>query len=130
MGGKYRRSGNAIIKVLHKKKDRMECGNYRGISLVAHAGKVLLKVIAGRLSDHLEAAGSLPEAQHGFRPRRATTEMVYTVSRLQQHSRTAGHPLYMCFVDLQKAYASVDRSLLWEVLARYGVPAKMIAIIR
>ena len=41
---------DAIIKVLHKKKDRTECGNYRGISLVAHAGKILLKIIARRLS--------------------------------------------------------------------------------
>ena len=31
---------DAVIKVLHKRKDRTECGNYRGISLVAHAGKV------------------------------------------------------------------------------------------
>ena len=41
---------DAIIKVLHK-KDRAECGNYRGISLVAHAGKILLNIIARRLSD-------------------------------------------------------------------------------
>ena len=40
---------DATIKVLHKKKDRTECGNYRGICLVVHAGKVLLKVIAGHL---------------------------------------------------------------------------------
>ena len=32
------------MKILHIKKDRAECGNYRGISLVAHAGKVLLKI--------------------------------------------------------------------------------------
>ena len=31
-----------MIKVLHKKKDRTECGNYRGISLVAHACKAIL----------------------------------------------------------------------------------------
>ena len=37
---------DAVIKVLHKKKDRIECGNYRGISLVAHAGKVLLKIVS------------------------------------------------------------------------------------
>ena len=43
----------ATIKVLLKKKYRTECGNYRGVSLVAQAGKVLLKVIAGRLSDLL-----------------------------------------------------------------------------
>ena len=36
--------------VLHKKKDRTECGNYRGISLVAHAGKIL--VSGARASDH------------------------------------------------------------------------------
>ena len=38
----------AIIMVLRKKKDRTECGLYRGISLVAHASKILLKIIARR----------------------------------------------------------------------------------
>ena len=33
---------DAVIKVLHTKKDKTECGNYRGISLVAYASKVLL----------------------------------------------------------------------------------------
>ena len=52
---------DATIKVLHKKKDWTECGNYRGISRVAHAGKVLLKVVAMRLGDYCEAKGLLPE---------------------------------------------------------------------
>ena len=51
---------DAVIKVLHKKKDRTECGNYRGISLVAHAGKVLLKIVAMRLGNYCEAEGPLP----------------------------------------------------------------------
>ena len=38
--------------------------------------------------------------------------------------------LYMCFADLQKAYDSVDRELLWKVFARSGVPEEMIAVIR
>ena len=63
---------DAIIKVLHKKKDRTECGNYRGISLVAHAGKILLKIIARRLSDYYERLGIRPEEQSGFRPNRST----------------------------------------------------------
>ena len=37
---------DAVITVLHKKGDKTECGNYRGISFVSHAGKVLLKVVA------------------------------------------------------------------------------------
>ena len=43
-----------LIVVLHKKKDRTECGNYRGTSLVAHAGKIMLKVIARRLREYFE----------------------------------------------------------------------------
>ena len=46
-----------IVTVLHKKGDKTECGNYRGISLVSHAGKVLLKVVARRLSAYCEAKG-------------------------------------------------------------------------
>ena len=38
------------ITVLHKKGDKTECGNYRGISLVSHAGKVLLRVVTTRLN--------------------------------------------------------------------------------
>ena len=57
---------DAVIAVLHKKGDKMECGNYRGISLVSHAGKVFLKVVAKRLSAYCEAKGLLPEEQCGF----------------------------------------------------------------
>ena len=66
---------DAIIMVLHKKKDRTKCGNYEGISLVAHAGKILLKIIARRLSEYCERVGILPEEQSGARPSRSTTNI-------------------------------------------------------
>ena len=50
----------AIMKVLHKKKDRSDCNNYRGDSLVAHSGKILLKVLASHLSDYCGAEEILP----------------------------------------------------------------------
>ena len=81
-----------MIKVLHKKKDRFECGNYRGISLVAHAGKVLLKIVATRLSAYCEARNLLPEEQCGFRPHRSTTDMMFAVRRLQELGRKARAP--------------------------------------
>ena len=120
---------DATTKVLHKKRDRAACGNYRGISLVAHAGKVLLKVIAGRLSDYCERENILPE-EHGFRPQRSTVYMMFVVRRLQELARMKDTPLYLCFIDLTKAYDSVDRTLLWDVLAPFGVPPRMLAVIR
>ena len=58
---------NAIIMVYSiKKKNRTECGNYRGISLVAHAGKILLNIIARLLSEYCERVGIVPKEQECF----------------------------------------------------------------
>ena len=77
-----------------------------------HAGKVLLKVVARRLSAYCEAKGLLRDEQWGSRPNRSTTDMMLVVRRLQKIRREAGVSLFMCFVDLQKAYDTVDRTLL------------------
>ena len=54
--------------------------------------------------------------------------------RVPPASLKLGHdvrvPLCLCFIDLQNAYHSVDRSLLWQILSRYGVPRWIIAAIR
>ena len=77
-----------IMMVLYKKKDRTECGNYRGISLIAHAGKVMLKIIARRLSEYCERAEILPKEQSGFRPNRSTTDdSILVIHRLQELAR-------------------------------------------
>ena len=115
---------------LHKKKGRTECGNYRGISLVARAGKILLKIIARRLSEYNERVGILPEEQSGFRPNRFTTDMMFLIRRLRSWRGRNESPLYVCFIGLIKAYDSVDRTFLRTVLARFGVPQNMISVIR
>ena len=107
---------DAVNTVLHTKGDKTQYRNYRGISLLSHAGKVLLKVVARRLSAYCEAKGLLPEEQCGFRLNHSTTDMTFVVRRLHEIERKAGVSLFMCFIDLQKAYYTVDRTLLWQVL--------------
>ena len=118
-----------IIMVLHKKKDLTECDDYRDISLVAYAGKILLKIIARRLSEYCGRVGILPEEQSGFRPNRSATDMMFVIRRLQELARKKRIPLHVYFIDLTKAYDSVDRTLLQTVLARFGVPHNMISVI-
>ena len=119
---------DVIIMILHKKKDRTECGNYRGISLVAHASEILLKIIC--LSEYCERVGILPEEHSGFRPNHFTTDMMFVIRRLQELVRKKRIPLYVCFIDFAKAYDSVVRTLLWTVLARFGVPQNIVSVIR
>ena len=117
-----------IVKIYKNKGDRGECGNYRGISLLSTAGKVLSGILNDRLKTLAEQI--LPETQAGFRPNRGTADMIFTVRQLQEKCREQNKPLYMAFIDLTKAFDTVDRELLWEVLARYGCPPKFIRIIR
>ena len=121
---------DAIIMVLHKRKDPTECDNNRGILLVARTGKIPLKIIARRLSEHCERVGILPEEQSSLRPNRSTTDMVFVIRRLQELARKKRIPLYVCFIDLTKAYDSVERTPLWTVLARVGAQQNMISFIR
>ena len=101
-----------MVPVLHKNKERTECGNYRGIALVAHAGKILLKIIARSLSEYCERVGILPEEQSGFQSNRSTTDTMFVIRRLQGLVRKKPIPLYVCFIDLTKPYDSVDRTVL------------------
>ena len=64
--------------LLHKKGSKTEFGKYH-ISLVLHAAKVLLKVVARSLRKYSEAKGLLPEEHCGFRPGRSTTDMMLVV---------------------------------------------------
>ena len=74
--------------------------------------------------------GILQEERSGFRPNRSTTDMMFVIRRFQELARKKPISLYVCFIDLTKAYDSVDRTLLWTVLARFGVPQHMISVIR
>ena len=117
--------------MLCKKSDQSDCNNFRGISLVSHSGKVLLKIVANHLKDFYEAQQILPEEQGGFRQARFTIDMLLlVVHRLQEMGRRRKIPLYMWFVDLRKAYDSVDREQLWKMLAREGVPFVVIDVVR
>ena len=77
-----------------------------------------------------EREGILLEEQGVFRPRRSTLDMLFVVQRLHELARKKGTAVFACFDHLIKAYDSVDRELLWDVLRRFGVPPKMLVVIR
>lgn len=71
--------------------------------IVARAGKVLLKLVATRLSDYCEQSGFRPPFNRRHDDRRATP------ARARAEEST---PLYTGVIDLTKAYDSVDQELL------------------
>ena len=65
---------DAIIVPIFKKGRRKECGNYRGISLLSTAGKILARIILNRIEEKM-CTLILPETQCGFRRNRSTIDI-------------------------------------------------------
>ena len=117
-----------IIHLFKRKGNPQVCDNHRGISLLSVARKILARVLLNRLNEHLERSGLLSESQCGFRKNRGTIDMIFTARQLQCKEQNVD--LYMTFVDLTKAFDTVSREGLWKIMAKFGCPAKFIAMVR
>lgn len=121
---------NAIMIPIFKNKGlREECGNYRGIALLVAAGKILAGIILHRLNTFV-APNVLPEAQCGFRSMRGTVDMIFTARQMQEKCREYHMDLYQVFIDLKKAFDTVNRQALWTILAKLGCPEKFVTMLQ
>ena len=57
-------------------------------------------------------------------------DMIFTARQLQEKCQEQNVDLYMTFVDLTKAFDTVSREGLWKIMAKFGCPAKFIAMVR
>ena len=119
-----------VLCSIPKKGDPTVCENHRGISLIAHTSKILTLIINARITKYVEEQQILPESQCGFRKNRSTTDMILTVKLLQQHCREKRVPLYLAFLDIAKAYNSVHRETLWNILHSLGIPPRILSLIK
>ena len=121
---------DAQITTIYKKKgERSDCNNYRGISLLAIAGKILARIILNRMVKHI-ADPNLSESQTGFRANRGTTDCIFAARQLQEKCKEQNCHLYAVFFDLTKAFYTVNREALCALLKKLGCPAKFVNIIR
>jgi len=121
---------DALIVHLYKNKgNRHHCDNHRGISLLSIAGKVLSKIIINRLTSTV-VDDIIPESQCGFRSSRSTTDMLFAARQVQEKCREQNRDLFMVFIDLTKAFDSVNREGLWKVLGKAGCPPTIVQVIR
>ncbi|KAK2176302.1 hypothetical protein NP493_672g01002 [Ridgeia piscesae] len=109
----------ANIVTIYKKGDRTDSGNNRGISLLSIAGNIFTRILLNRLSTHI-TPDVVPETQCGFRGNRSTMDMIFCLRHLQEKCIEQYRPLYMVFVDFSKAFDTVGRTGLWQLLRKYG----------
>ena len=117
-----------LLRILPKKGDLSQPGNYRGIMLLETAYKIVGNLLLARLKPIKE--GLPHEPQCGFRPERGTTDASFSLKQALRKRREHGKETWVLFIDLVKAFDRVPRDLLWDVMLRYGVPPKLVSLLR
>ena len=120
------------VTLLHKGgcKSKKELKNYRPIAVADTVGKIFCMVLNGRLKVNVEKSGVYGENQNGFRASRRGEDNMFVICEMVERVKKEGKRVYMAFLDIEKAYDRVDRSILWKVLERCGMSKKVINIIR
>ena len=79
--------------------------------------KVMEHILSAIIRDNI----SIDEMQFGFMPGRSTTDAIFILRQLQEKFLGKKKNLYFAFVDLEKAFDRVPRSVLWWAMRKVGV---------
>ena len=106
---------------LFKKGSKLACGNYRPISLLSNISKLLEKLMYSRLYNFLNIYNCIFELQFGFRDKFSTSHALVSITEKIREALDTGHFACGIFIDLQKAFDTVDHNILVSKLEYYGV---------
>jgi len=101
-----------MIPFYKNKGDVSDCSNYRGIKLTSHTLKIWERVLNNRFNKLI----TISENQCGFTPGKSTTDAIQTVRILMEKYRSNGEDLHLVFIDLEKAFDTIPRSLVWQTM--------------
>ena len=118
------------ISAIHKKGDTTDPNNYRGITVGHVLGKLFALMLNQRLTTWTEANGKRAAGQAGFRPGFRTTDNCFILRAMAERARAKGNKLYICAVDLEKAFDCVDRPQLWAALRQAGIGGRMLGALQ
>ena len=111
--------GACIEPLYTGKGDKCECSNSRGINLLSVVGKLFGRVLIKRVRAGTEFA--IREEQCGFRQGRGCIYQVIAARQVCEKYLANGKDVFWAFMDLEKAYDTINRHGMWQMLRVYGV---------
>jgi hypothetical protein len=120
-----------VLAPIYKKGVKTDPSNYRPISLVNTIVKLLTSLMTNRLNDWCEKYNKVTEFQAAYRKGVGCEDHVFTLNAIiQNHLKNKKNVMFALFIDLSKAFDSVNHMKLWNKLASIGISTKFIGIIK
>ena len=116
------------ILLFPKKGELGLAKNYRGITLTSIAAKIYNALLRNRIEPEID--NILRKNQNGFRRNRSTTSQILTIRRILEGVRAKNLQATLIFVDFTKAFDSIQRGKMEQILLAYGIPKETVAAIK
>ena len=110
-----------VVPIFKNKGDRLIISNYRPISLLSNINKIFEKLVYSRLYSFLDLHNCIYELQFGFRVKHSTNHALLSLTEMIRDALDNGKFACGIFIDLQKAFDTVDHRILLRKLDYYGV---------
>ena len=118
----------SISVPIHKKGDKTDCNNCRGISLLPITYKILSSILLSRLTPYADEI--IGDHQRWFRRNRSTTDHLFGIHQMLEKKWEYNEAVHQLFIDFKKAYNSVRREVFYNIHMEFGIPKKLIRLIK
>ena len=122
---------DGIIVPLHKKDDKLDTNNYRGIVISSCLGKLFLRIITKRIDEYMTSSGLWSMNQCGFKKDHRTEDNLFLIRSLfEKYVKIGKKKLYIAFVDFSKFFDKINRHMLLYKLLKNGITGSVYNIIK
>lgn len=119
-----------LVPLLKPGKSPLELSSYRPIALASCVGKVMERMVLGRLEWYLEYNNCYPDAMAGFRRGRSSIDNVVDLVTYVQHEKSRKRLCASLFLDVKGAYDNVTHEAILSALEEVGVGGRTFRWIR
>jgi hypothetical protein len=115
-----------VVHALFKGGNASEFDNYMGITVGLILAKLFAMIFNKRLSEWAEQHGLCAKGQIGFCKDYRTIYQLFILRTLIEQNKVKKKPFYYYFVDFKKAFDTMLREVLWQVLASFRVERRFL----
>jgi len=120
--------GTAIICPVYNQGDKLECRNYRGISLLSVTYKIFTNLLTRYIEPYVDEISG--DYQCGFRKGRSTSDQIFCLIMILEKAHEYKVGIHQLYIDYKQAYDIINRAELVETMKEFGIPMKLVRLVR